>query len=89
MDQENNQVDKRTNGADLDAGNTLTKTEVEVLRLILDGKSNKETARLLHRSVRTVEDHRSHIMCKLGVDNLVDLVKRAAAKGLIKLPTNE
>ena len=66
----------------------LTRTETKVLRLILDGKSNKEIANLLHRSVRTVEVHRSHIMHKLGVDNLVDLVKRAAAMGLVDLPVN-
>ena len=68
---------------------TLTRAEMEVLRLILDGKSNKETARLLHRSVRTVEDHRCHIMHKMGVDNLVGLVKKAAAMRLIDLPTHQ
>lgn len=57
----------------------LTKTEIKVLRLILDGKSTKEVAEFLHRSVRTIEDHRAHIMHKFGVDNLVDLVKQAAA----------
>jgi DNA-binding NarL/FixJ family response regulator len=47
--------------------------------------SNKEIANLLHRSARTIEVHRAHIMHKLGVDNLVDLVKRVAAMGLIDL----
>lgn len=56
----------------------LTKTEIKVLRLILDGKSTKEIAEFLHRSVRTIEDHRAHIMQKFGVDNLVDLVKQTA-----------
>jgi len=64
----------------------LTRTEMKVLRFILDGISNKEIANLLHRSVRTIEIHRSHIMRKLGADNLVDLVKRAAAMGLVDLP---
>ena len=54
----------------------LTKTEMRVLRLILSGKSTKEIARLRYRSVRTIEDQRSSIMHKLGVDNLVDLVKQ-------------
>ncbi|MFQ6036310.1 MAG: response regulator transcription factor [Sedimentisphaerales bacterium] len=63
----------------------LTRSEMKVLHFILDGKSNKEIANLLHRSVRTVEVHRSHIMRKLEVDNLVDLVKRAAAMGLVDL----
>ena len=59
----------------------LTETETIVLRLILKGKSNKEIANILHRSVRTVEVHRSHIMHKLNVNNVVDLVKRADAMG--------
>ncbi len=67
---------------------TLTRTEIKILHLILDGKSNKEIAHLRHRSIRTVEAQRSHIMRKLGVDNLVDLLKRAAAMGLFELPTN-
>lgn len=67
------------------AGNVLTKTEMIILRLILDGKSTKEIARLRHRSVRTIEDHRSHIMHKLGVDNLVDLVKQTAVVRMVEL----
>ncbi len=63
-------------------GKELTKTEKIVLHLILQGKSNREIAQILHRSIRTVEEHRSHIMHKLDVDNVVDLVKRAAAMGL-------
>ncbi len=63
----------------------LTKTEMGVLRLILDGKSNKEIAWLRHRSVRTIEDHRSHIMHKLGVNNLVDLVKQTAVVRIVEL----
>jgi len=62
----------------------LTKTEMEILRLILDSKSNKEIARLRHRSVRTIEDHRSRIMRKLGVDNMVDLVKQTAVVRLVE-----
>ena len=61
----------------------LTKTERRILCLILDGKSNKEIAYLLHRSVRTVEVHRSHIMRKLEVDGMVDLVRRCARMGLL------
>jgi len=64
----------------------LTRTEMKVLRLILNGKSNKEIASFLHRSVRTIEVHRSHIMHKFDVDNLIDLIKKAAAMGLVHLP---
>ena len=64
----------------------LTRTEKKILHLILNGKSNKEIASLLHRSVRTIEVHRSHIMRKFDADNLIDLFKRAAAMGLVELP---
>ena len=66
----------------------LTKTEKKILHLILNGKSNKEIASLLHRSVRTIEVHRSHIMRKFDADNLIDLFKRAAAMGLVELPAS-
>ena len=66
-------------------GKVLTKTEMEVLRLILEGKSTKEIARLRHRSVRTIEDQRGKIMHKLGADNLIDLVKQTAVVRLIEL----
>ena len=66
-------------------GRKLTRTEMRVLRFIMDGKSNRETAYILHRSVKTIEFHRNHIMRKLGVDNVVDLIRRAAALGLVDL----
>jgi FixJ family two-component response regulator len=61
----------------------LSKSEMIVLRLLLNGKSTKEIARLQHRSVRTIEDHRYDIMHKLGANNMVDLVKQVA---VVKLP---
>jgi two-component system response regulator TtrR len=67
-------------------GKLLSKKELAVLYLILHGRSNKEIAHILHRSIRTVEDHRRHIMRKLDVENVVDLVKRAAFLGLTKTP---
>ena len=57
----------------------LSKMEKIVLGLIIAGKSNKEIARTLYRSIRTVEDHRSRIMHKLKVDNVVNLVKLVIA----------
>jgi len=63
----------------------LGRNEKRILQLILDGMSNKEIANLLHRSARTIEVHRAHLMHKLGVDNLVDLVKRVASMGLVDL----
>jgi FixJ family two-component response regulator len=65
-------------------GKKLSRAEIMVLRLLLEGKRNAEIAIILSRSVRTIEDHRRHIMRKLGVDNLVDLVKHAAVMELIE-----
>ena len=62
-------------------GMSLTKTERIVLRLLMQGMSNRRIAYVLQRSERTIEVHRGHIMQKLGVDNVVDLVKRASAMG--------
>ena len=59
----------------------LTPTEVIILRLVLQGKSNREIAELLSRSERTIEWHRSRIMRKLGVDNVIDLVTKAISLG--------
>ena len=63
------------------AGKALSKVEMKVLKLIVDGKSNKEAAHLLNRSARTIEDHRARIMRKLDVDNIVDLVKWVVKMG--------
>jgi FixJ family two-component response regulator len=62
-------------------GKSLTKTERIVLRLILQGMCNRRVAYVLQRSERTIEVHRGHVMQKLGVDNIVDLVKRATFMG--------
>ena len=66
-------------------GKPLTRAEASILRLIMEGKSNRVIANILKRSIRTIEVHRSHLMRKLGVDNLIDLVKAGAAMGLINL----
>lgn len=70
-------------------GTALTNGESRVLQLIINGKSNKQIANILHRSVRTIEVHRSRIMGKLGAENLIDLLKKAATMGLIDLPTQK
>jgi len=71
------------NGNQKHVDQTLTQAEEKVLKLVLDGMSNREIADLLNRSQRTIEVHRAHIKHKLGADSLVDLVKRAAQMGLI------
>ncbi len=64
---------------DITARKVLTSQEQKVLDGIMEGKSSKEIADEFHRSVRTIEDHRNHIMHKLGVKNLVELTKRVFA----------
>ena len=61
----------------------LTKREREVLKLIAEGKSNKEIAGVLFVSVHTVERHRANIMRKLNLKKTADLVKYAIQKGYI------
>ena len=56
--------------------NNLTKTEFRILDLIMAGKCNKEIARKLCRSTRTVEDHRLNVMRKLHASNIVGLVQK-------------
>lgn len=72
---------------DITATKVLTRTENNILDLIMQGKSNKEIALHLKRSVRTVEDHRSNIMKKLGANNLVELTKKAIDSGFINRKT--
>lgn len=61
------------------AGFKLTKTEKKVLKLILEGNGNKAIAQKLGSAVRTIEFHRSHVFHKFGVDNAVELTKKAMA----------
>ena len=53
--------------------NSLTSRELEVLPLVLSGHSNKEIARHLGISYRTIEVHRARILKKTGVTNLMEL----------------
>lgn len=60
----------------------LTPREKEVLAWVVAGKSNKEIARLLDVSHRTIDVHRSRVMEKLGAHSLPDLVTMAARCGV-------
>jgi DNA-binding NarL/FixJ family response regulator len=61
----------------------LTERELEVLKLTVAGKSNKEIARLLVISPKTVSVHRSNIMSKFGVRSSVELVRYVMQHKLI------
>ena len=62
----------------------LTAREQEVTQLLAEGKTNKDVAALLRISVKTAETHRSHIMAKLNLRNLGELVRYAVRNGLIQ-----
>jgi DNA-binding NarL/FixJ family response regulator len=64
----------------------LSARELEVLQLIVDGKSNRQIARQLHLSINTVGTHRSKIMSTLRIHRTAELVAYAVRKGLAKAP---
>jgi DNA-binding NarL/FixJ family response regulator len=64
----------------------LTHRELEVLQMIVDGKSNKEIASALDLSANTVAVHRANIMNALGIHKTAELVVYAIRAGLVNLP---
>jgi DNA-binding NarL/FixJ family response regulator len=66
------------------AAERLTSREREVVQLLAEGKSNKQIARLLDLSVKTVETHRTAAMRKLELNSLPDLVRYAVRMQIIQ-----
>jgi DNA-binding NarL/FixJ family response regulator len=64
----------------------LTPRELEVLQMIVDGKSNKEIAAALDLSANTVAVHRANIMNSLGIHKTAELVVYAIRTGLVNVP---
>ena len=64
---------------------TLSDREREVLRLIAEGRTNREIAELLFLSIKTVQAHRANLMHKLGLHDRTEVVKYALRKGIIGL----
>lgn len=64
---------------------SLTPREAELLRWISEGLTNNEIAERMNISVKTAERHRANLMSKLGVNNLVDLIRVGIKSGLILL----
>lgn len=62
----------------------LTPREQEVVKLVAEAHTNKQIAELLHLSEKTVENHRSNAMRKLGMRDRVELVRYAIRQGLIE-----
>jgi DNA-binding NarL/FixJ family response regulator len=64
----------------------LTQRELEVLQMIVDGKSNKEIATVLDLSANTIAVHRANIMNTLGIHKTAELVVYAIRAGLVNVP---
>lgn len=68
-----------------DKYHTLTDREREVLQLLAEGYSVKDVGKQLHISTKTVATHKVHLMDKLNLHSMTDLVKYAIRKGVITL----
>jgi DNA-binding NarL/FixJ family response regulator len=71
-------------GAEAGSESPLTDREIEVVRLLAEGKSNKETAAALGVSSRTIESHRNHVMRKMEFTSFSDLVRFAVRSNLVE-----
>jgi DNA-binding NarL/FixJ family response regulator len=70
-------------GSAEDANVKLTKREVEVLSLVIEGKSSKDVADELFVSKRTVDFHLANVYSKLGVKNRLQAFREANRRGLL------
>jgi DNA-binding NarL/FixJ family response regulator len=64
--------------------NVLTTREIEVLKLIAEGKRSKEIGKLLFISKRTIDTHRANIIKKLNLKTIADLTRYAISSGYIQ-----
>lgn len=62
----------------------LTTREREIMKLLCEGNHNREVAKLLHISPRTIDSHRANIMKKLSISTNAELVQMAIKSGLIE-----
>jgi two-component system response regulator NreC len=70
-------------GKSQDTSEQLTDREREILKLLAEGHSTHEIARMLVISPKTVERHKTNLMAKLDIHNRLDLFKYALRKGII------
>src|SRR4051812_12477127 len=63
----------------------LSARESEILRLLVEGKSNRKVAESLGISIRTAETHRAALMRKLGLDSIAGLVRYAIRNHLVEV----
>ncbi len=76
---------KSSSGDKRDQGVALTEREMEILRNVVEGSTNKEIARKLCISIRTVDSHKNNIMHKLKLKSSVELVKYAIKNNLVSI----
>jgi DNA-binding NarL/FixJ family response regulator len=67
-----------------DPSDPLTPRELEIVKLVAEGRTSEEIAAALVISKKTVEHHRSHILEKLGMRDRVDLTRYAIRRGLVE-----
>ena len=70
---------------DEDPYDTLTDREKQVIKLVAEGRSNKDVAELLGISVKTAMSHREHVMEKLNLHSRTDLIRFALRQGVIRV----
>ena len=63
---------------------SLTAREREVIKLLAEGHPNREVAKLLHVSPRTIDSHRANILRKLGITTNAELVQLALKHGIVE-----
>ncbi|CAB3809655.1 response regulator [Paraburkholderia caffeinilytica] len=68
---------------------TLTGRERSVLRLVVEGHTNRQVGEHLKLSPKTIEKHRANLMRKLGITNVTGLVRIAIDMGVLTLPHEE
>lgn len=77
-------VDAYVNKTDI-AADPLTPRERQVMQLVAEGSTTKEVAKVLNISFKTAESHRNHIMKKLGIHDVVALMRHAIQAGLVRI----
>jgi DNA-binding NarL/FixJ family response regulator len=65
-----------------------TPREIEIIRLLAEGKANKQIAARLGITIRTVETHRAKIMLKLGLHSLAELIHYAIRHKIFTAPSD-
>lgn len=85
MDKDNFNKEEKGSKRGRSKRNSLTTRQVEVLKFLVEGMTNKDIAEELNISVKTIDAHRASIMIRLGIYNLPGLVKYAISNGLASL----